>query len=110
MPVLRNEGTRGGGSKGRLKLRNVLVVGQVAVSLVLLIGASLLVRSLQSARTMDVGFDADRLAVLGVDLDLHGYDEEAGKAAASIRRRGHEADECRGTGNVHGGTHATQTL
>jgi len=80
MTVLRNEGTRGGGSRSRLQLRNVLVVGQVAVSLVLLIGASLLVRSLESASMMDVGFDDDRLAVLGVDLDLHGYDEEAGKA------------------------------
>jgi predicted permease len=63
----------------RLSIRNVLVVAQVAVSLVLLIAASLLVRSLQTAQSMEVGFDADRLAVMGINLDLHDYSEDQGK-------------------------------
>src|SRR6185369_16910803 len=41
----------------RPRLRNLLVIGQVAVSLVLLIGAGLIVRGLQQAQSTDLGFD-----------------------------------------------------
>ncbi|HJY29645.1 MAG TPA: ABC transporter permease [Pyrinomonadaceae bacterium] len=59
----------------RPHLRNLLVVGQVAVSLVLLIGAGLLVRTLQRAQSSDVGFDSKNLIVLSMDLSALGYDE-----------------------------------
>ena len=53
--------------------RRVLVGGQVALSLVLLIGATVAVRSLE--RTLDggLGFNTDGLYVATVDLDLQGY-------------------------------------
>jgi putative ABC transport system permease protein len=56
-------------------LRNLLVIGQVAVSLVLLIGAGLLVRTLQRAQSSDVGFDSKNLIVLSMDVSALGYDE-----------------------------------
>ena len=46
----------------------VLVVVQVALSLVLLVGAGLLQRSASVGRALDLGFDAERLGVLTVDL------------------------------------------
>ncbi len=50
------------------RLRNLLVIGQVAVSLVLLIGAGLLVSVLLRAQSTDVGFDQKNLVVVSVDL------------------------------------------
>jgi macrolide transport system ATP-binding/permease protein len=62
-------------SSRRPHLRNLLVIGQVAVSLVLLIGAGLLVRGLQKAQSTDLGFDQKNLVVLSMDLATQGYDE-----------------------------------
>ena len=59
----------------RPHLRNLLVIGQVAVSLVLLIGAGLLARGLQRAQSTDLGFDQTDLVVLSMDLTTQGYDE-----------------------------------
>jgi predicted permease len=59
----------------RPHLRNLLVISQVAVSLVLLIGAGLLVRSLQQAQSTDLGFDQKSLVVVSMDLTTQGYDE-----------------------------------
>ena len=56
-PTLKDEGT-GGGRPRRLSLRNGLIVTQVAVSMVLLLGAGLFLRSLQSAGQIDLGFTA----------------------------------------------------
>jgi macrolide transport system ATP-binding/permease protein len=59
----------------RPHLRNLLVIGQVAVSLVLLIGAGLLVRTLQRAQSSEVGFDSKNLIVLSMDVSALGYDD-----------------------------------
>ena len=56
-------------------LRNLLLIGQVAVSLVLLIGAGLLVRGLQQAHSTDPGFNQKNLLVVSLDLTTQGYDE-----------------------------------
>jgi len=69
--VLRGRGWRW------LSLRNALVVVQVAVSLVLLVGAGLLIRSLLNAQTVSLGFNATGLAVLQADAAEAGYDEAA---------------------------------
>ena len=61
------------------RLRSTLVVGQLALSVVLLVGATLFVRSLMLARTMDFGFDALRRAVVSVNIGLQNYDEARGR-------------------------------
>jgi predicted permease len=73
---------RAGGAAGGNRswsLRNVLVAGQVALSLVALVGAGLFVKSLGRAQQIAPGFDHERLAVLTVDLGASGYDEARGR-------------------------------
>jgi macrolide transport system ATP-binding/permease protein len=67
--------SRGSGRASQSRLRNLLVIGQVAVSLVLLILAGLLVRGLQQAQSTDLGFDQKNLLVMSMDLTTQGYDE-----------------------------------
>ena len=62
-------GTRGATEgRERFTLRRALVVVQVALSLVLLVGALLFVRSLRNLMTLDPGFRSDGVIVVGIDL------------------------------------------
>jgi predicted permease len=63
----------------RWTLRNVLVVAQIALSLVLLISAGLFVRSMQHAQELNPGFESRRIMLASVDVGLHGYDEAKGR-------------------------------
>jgi predicted permease len=58
------------GTYQRSRTRVVLLVLQAALSVVLLVGAGLFVRSLRNARTVDLGYDAER--VLFVSLEMRG--------------------------------------
>lgn len=58
----------------RSRTRLVLLVGQLALSLVLLIGAGLLVRSAIAAQSVDSGMEVGRLLYISVDLDDAGYE------------------------------------
>jgi predicted permease len=60
-----------GGGHGRL--RNALVVTQVALSLLLLIGAGLFLRSLKNLSNLGPGFPAERLVGFNIDPSLNGY-------------------------------------
>src|SRR5216684_5947797 len=60
-----------GGGHGRL--RNALVVTQVALSLLLLIGAGLFLRSLKNLSNLGTGFPAERLVGFNIDPSLNGY-------------------------------------
>jgi predicted permease len=60
-----------GGGHGRL--RNALVVTQVALSLLLLIGAGLFLRSLKNLSNLGPGFPAERLLAFNIDPSLNGY-------------------------------------
>ena len=60
-----------GGGHGRL--RNALVVTQVAMSLLLLIGAGLFLRSLKNLSNLGPGFRAERLVGFNIDPSLNGY-------------------------------------
>lgn len=55
-PTLKDESGTGTGRQKRFSLRNTLIVSQVAISMVLLLGAGLFLRSLQSAQDIDLGF------------------------------------------------------
>ncbi len=63
----------------RVSLRDLLVSTQVALSVVLLIGSVLVVRSLQHALNLHLGFEPRHAAVLSFDLGLQGYNEERGR-------------------------------
>jgi len=62
------------------RLRSTLVVVQTALSLMLLIGAGLLVRSLAARLEVGVGFDTGRLLTAEVELRGPAYDEAASRA------------------------------
>jgi len=68
-----------GGATGRGRLRGALVIAQVALSLMLLICSGLFIRSLRNASSVDLGFDADNLLAMSMDLQLQGYTEPAGR-------------------------------
>jgi predicted permease len=61
------------GRKGRFNLGSALVVAQVAVSLVLLVGAGLFARSLIKLQQEDLGFNRDNVLLASVDTRLAGY-------------------------------------
>ena len=65
-------GTRGVAGHGAS--HPALLVGQVALTLVLLVGASLFVRSLRQGLDVDLGFEPSRVAAVSVDLFRYGYD------------------------------------
>jgi predicted permease len=63
----------------RFDLKQVLVVGEVALSLLLLIAAGLFVRSLQAARAIDPGIDAERLVSAPLNINLLRYTSVKGR-------------------------------
>jgi predicted permease len=73
--ALKNAGP-GFGRFHRFGLRNLLVGVQVTLSAVLLIGAGLFLRSLQSAASMDLGIRPENVLMMAVDPKTSGYSEE----------------------------------
>ena len=73
-------GGRGGSfGWGRNKLRSLLVVSEIALSLVALVGAGLFVRSMRDAQKMDPGFESKNLFMLAFDLGALHYEEGRGQ-------------------------------
>lgn len=73
-----------GDQRTRFSTRDVLVLGQVALSTVLLIAGALLARGLAAANGTDLGFDPRPLSSLTFNLAMNGYDEAR---AAAFRDR-----------------------
>ena len=67
-------------SPRRARLRQMLVVTQVALSLILLVSAGLFARSLQNAQAADLGFSTRNGLLASVDLLQAGYDAVRGRA------------------------------
>ena len=78
VPALKDESSMAGFRRSRL--RNSLVIAQVSLSLVLLISAGLIVRSLQAAQRMRPGFNPQNAVALSFDVGLQGYDDAKGRA------------------------------
>lgn len=78
VPALKGEGT-GRGARGA-RLRGALVVGQVAMSLVLLVVAGLFLRTVREAAKISPGFEPDGLYLTDVSLGLLGHDDTRGLA------------------------------
>ena len=72
------EGGRGTtGGAGGVRVRNLLVVSEIALSLVLLLGAGLLIRSFIRLQQFDLGFNPDNLATMRIQLPGSKYREPA---------------------------------
>ena len=79
-PALKDPGGRssptGRTFRSRFTLGNGLVVAQVALTMVVLVGAGLLVRTLRNLRNVDPGFATSNLLTFDVDTALTGYSGE----------------------------------
>ncbi len=74
--ALKEEGRSGSGGRVSGRLRSALVVSQVAVCLILLVGAALFLRSFIAAQTLSPGFDAARVVTASMDMFPSGYTGE----------------------------------
>lgn len=90
-------GSVAGGSR-QARLRRALVVGQVAMSMVLLAGAGLFARSLFNLRTIDPGFRVENLITFSMDPSLSGYDSD--RSLSFFERMQQELAAVPGVGSV----------
>jgi len=82
--ALKDEDVAFGQRLSRSRLRDILVVAQVTVCLVLLVTAGLLVRGLQQAQRLDPGYRTEQTLVASLDLRHQGYDQSK---AANFHRQ-----------------------
>ncbi|MDQ3171515.1 MAG: ABC transporter permease [Acidobacteriota bacterium] len=72
--TLKEAGTRGGSAgAGRKRVRSMLVVSEVALAVVLVIGAGLLIRSFANLMRVDTGFDRAKMVTFGLVLPAARY-------------------------------------
>lgn len=67
-----------GAAPVRSRMRSVLVAGQTAITLVLLVVAGLFLRALSSMEGLDPGWDAEDVVVMNLDLELIGANQDVG--------------------------------
>jgi predicted permease len=79
--MLKEEGRSVTSGRGRLRLREWLVVGQVAMALVLLVGAGLLLKSLTRMARVDTGFDPSGVMTATVQLPENQYNTQEKQVA-----------------------------
>ena len=79
VPALKNEASAAAQGRKRFNLRNALLVAQVALSLVLLIGAGLFLRSLNNAQSINPGFAADKILDAQLNINLLRYTKTQGQ-------------------------------
>jgi predicted permease len=77
LPALKDE--TGSGGLRRSWWKDGLIVLQVALSLVLLVGGGLMLRALQRAQALDLGFEPKNAVEVSFDLRLQGYDGARGR-------------------------------
>ena len=82
VPSLKDEVSFGGHRRSWLK--SSLIVAQISLSLVLLVGGGLMMRALQQAQTINVGFDPQHAVEVEFNLRLQGY--ESGQAKEFQKR------------------------
>jgi predicted permease len=72
-PALKENSANQTPARRRIAFGKVLVLIQVVVSIVLLVGAGLFLRTLLNLERVDYGFDANKLLLFNVDASLNGY-------------------------------------
>jgi putative ABC transport system permease protein len=70
-PALKQQAMTAGG--GPLRFRRISVAVQIGLSILVLVGAGLFVRTLQNLKSLNVGFETDHLVTFGVQATLAGY-------------------------------------
>ncbi|HKP86354.1 MAG TPA: ABC transporter permease [Blastocatellia bacterium] len=80
VPALKDENATVGPGSRRFSLRNLFVIGQVGISLVLLISAGLFLRSLRNAQSINPGFNPENVLVVPLNINLLKYTRQQGKA------------------------------
>jgi putative ABC transport system permease protein len=75
-PALKDESGSLAGGPHRSRLRGVFVISQVAMSVILLIGAGLFLRSLRKARGIEPGFEPENALAIDIDLQSRAYSRE----------------------------------
>lgn len=75
--ALKDGSTGAGAGRSSTRLRQALIVGEIALSLALLVGAGLTVRGFQRQLASDPGFDADGLISFSVRLPVTRYSDDA---------------------------------
>ena len=78
--ALRDRGPAASGAHAA-HMRDAFVILQIAVSLVLLVGAGLFLRTLQNAYSVDMGYRVDQTLVATLNLQAHGYFEGGSRGA-----------------------------
>jgi putative ABC transport system permease protein len=71
--TLTEAGAKGGGGGTRRHVRRCLVVGEVALAVILVIGAGLLIRTVYNLESVDVGFDKSRMVTFSISLPDRTY-------------------------------------
>jgi predicted permease len=92
------------GGRGRAWARSLLVVVQVSLSFALLVGAGLLLKSLQSMRDVDLGFSTRGVLTTYVDLRSAGYDKQG-----MINFQERLIDRVQGLAGVESAAHSVAT-
>jgi predicted permease len=78
-PTLKDQVAGIVGAGAQVNLRKALVAAQVTLSLLLLVGAGLFIRSLRNLSNLGPGFPTENLAAFSVDTSLNGYDTNKAK-------------------------------
>ncbi|HEY7183132.1 MAG TPA: ABC transporter permease, partial [Blastocatellia bacterium] len=83
---LKDDAQKIGTGASALSLKSALIAGEVALSLVLLIGAGLLLRSLTKVLSVDAGFERENVLSVSVALPIARYYKEPAKISEFYRR------------------------
>ncbi|HKW98421.1 MAG TPA: ABC transporter permease [Bryobacteraceae bacterium] len=88
MPALKTGRTSGAGRPRRVGMRHVLMAGQVAISLVMLVAAGLFVRTLDNLESIELGFNRENVLLFQLDARKAGHKEpEIESFYAALRKK-----------------------
>jgi predicted permease len=76
--VLKEAGRSSAGSRSNQRARQVLVVAEVALALVLIVGAGLVLKGLERARQVEFGFEPDGVLLADLRIGMNGYTPDTG--------------------------------
>lgn len=74
--VLRGVSGQAGGTRAAERFRSILVTGQIALSMALLVAAGLFIKSLVNVSRVDLGLTQENVVTFGIAPSLSGYDTE----------------------------------